>query len=377
MVERERCCGCGACFSACPRQCIEMISDRMGFLYPHINRNNCVNCGVCEIVCPALQKSKTIKEPEAWGGYSNNQNIRKASSSGGIFTLLAQGIIEQGGVVFGAAFTKDNCQVKHICIDNINDLHKLRGSKYVQSSTEKTFTYVKELLEDGIPVMYSGTPCQIEGLNLFLQKEYTNILTVEIICHGVPSPKLFKKYIVFMEEKLGAKIRKVFFRDENEGGGILVMRIETDNGTVYREDKFNDPFFRFFLRNNCLRESCYNCPSRGLHKRADITLSDFWGVENCSPDLADGGGISLVLMHTEKGRHAFNLMRAECIGHAVDFNKAIEGNKAFYESYTRPDERTKLENDIDYLSFEKLFHNYGMSWKGRFKRKVLKLFNKK
>lgn len=221
MVERKKCCGCSACYNICPQDCITMEEDNLGFLYPTINKNNCVNCNLCENVCPPLHKKKDEKYiPSAWGGYVSDKNLRLASSSGGLFSLFAKQIINEDGIIFGAALTDDCRKVKHIMVNNIQDLAKLRGSKYVQSEIGNTYKIAQKELQAGRKVVFSGTPCQIEGLNLFLKKEYKNLLTIEIICHGTPAPRLFEKYIDFMEKKLGDIIKHVFFRDE-VGGGVI------------------------------------------------------------------------------------------------------------------------------------------------------------
>lgn len=360
MVEREKCCGCSACYNVCPNNCIIMEPDNLGFLYPIINEDYCVHCNLCEKVCPSLHEKEKEKYPcSAWGGYVADENLRLASSSGGMFSLFAKQVIDEGGIVFGAALTDDCKKVQHIMVNSIEDLARLRGSKYVQSDIGNTYKEAKAALLSGQKVIFSGTPCQIEGLNLFLQKEYDNLTTIEVICHGTPSPRLFEKYINFMEKKLGSVIRHVFFRDEV--GGNLIMRIETENGTLYRKDKFRDLYFRMFLSDTCLRESCYDCPSRGFAKRADITLSDFWGVEDIAPDLVDGGGISLVIRHTPKGERAFNAIKDNCVGREVDVNDALKGNGAFFESYKRPALRNTIDKDIKKLDFPKIVWKYAYS----------------
>lgn len=362
MVEKEKCCGCSACYSICPKNCIEMVGDSLGFLYPVIHESSCVQCGLCEMVCPAIHKGNKESTPFAWGGHVRSDELRAKSSSGGMFSLFAESVLSKGGVVFGAALSENCDQVNHIKIESITQLERLRGSKYVQSSICNTYIETKEALESGKEVLFSGTPCQIQGLKLFLRKEYENLLTIEIICHGTPSPNIFKKYIEYMKNKLGSPIKNVFFRDE-VGGGTLVMKILAYNGSVYREDKYTDFYYRLFLSNTCLRESCYNCPSRGLYTRADITLGDFWGVENVAPDLIDGKGLSLVVVHTSKGKQLFDSLLDKCVGHDVGFEKAIQGNPAFFESYQRPSQRSTIGDNINKLKFEKLVSRYTESKK--------------
>lgn len=357
MINKEKCCGCTACVHVCPKQCIKMEYDNLGFMYPSIVEEACVECNMCEKVCPIINKGEKTDIPFCWGGHAVSEEIRKASSSGGLFSLFAEYVIRDKGVVCGAVLSADCKNVYHSIVENIFDLNLLRGSKYLQSDLKNCYYLVKEYLISGRKVLFSGTPCQIDGLRLFLGKDYDNLLTIEVICHGTPSPVVFREYIDYMEEKLNGKIVSLNFRGEI-GGEALIMKMKTNNGRLYQEDKFTDPYFKLFLSNNCLRESCYQCPSRGLYKRSDITIGDFWGVENVAPELVDGGGVSLVMMHTSKGKNAFDSIKDDCSGVIVDFDDAIKGNNAFYESYSRPILRNDLSKDIERMSFERLYHKY-------------------
>lgn len=235
-----------------------------------------------------------------------------------------------------------------------------RGSKYVQSNMNDCYAKAKEQLLLGRKVLFSGTPCQIDGLRLFLDnKFYPNLLTIEVICHGTPSPKLYRNYIQYIEKKLHDKVNTVNFRDE-ESGNISIMNIEAQNGKIYRKKSTEDPYFRIFLNDTALRESCYQCPSKGLYYRADITLSDFWGVDNYYSELNDGKGVSLVLLHNDKAVKYFEAIVDKCTGHEVDFEKSISGNMAFFNSYTRNELRDSIEKDIDVLSIGKLAKKYGL-----------------
>ena len=206
----EKCCGCSACMQACPKKCIIMKIDLEGFWYPKIKKSLCIDCHYCEKVCPVLHLlKKTDKTPVAYAAYSNEEYKRLNSSSGGIFTHLAEYILGEKGVVFGASFNEDYKSVKHILVENENDLGKLRGSKYLQSDINETYKIAKEKLDSGCLVLFTGTPCQIEGLICFLQKDYENLLLVDVVCHGVPSPKIWRDYL----KKFGDSIKKVSFRD--------------------------------------------------------------------------------------------------------------------------------------------------------------------
>lgn len=249
MVSKTECCGCSACAQLCPQKCITMREDKLGFLYPEVNEDKCVNCGLCEKTCPVLHKPEKEQLPrKCWGGYADSEKIRKESSSGGLFTLFAESIINDGGVVFGARLSADHTSVFHDMVESIDELCLFRGSKYVQSNMNDCYTKAKEQLLLGRKVLFSGTPCQIDGLRLFLNnKNYLNLLTIEVICHGTPSPKLYKKYIQqYIEEKLKDKVKTVNFRDE-VGSSILIMSIEAANGKNTEKILLKTFITEFFL----------------------------------------------------------------------------------------------------------------------------------
>lgn len=358
IANRKQCCGCLACANICPTKCITIAYDELGFVYPVVNAEKCINCNQCKSVCPCLSRKRSPKNnPNAYGGYSLDDQCRNNSTSGGLFSEFAIRIIESGGIVFGAGFNDDMKTVHHIMVNNLEDLYKIRGSKYLQSDLGDTYSDVKKYLDNGVKVFFSGTPCQIEGLNFFLKGDYENLVTAEIICHGVPSPRLYQKYFEQKSLELGGTIKKVCFRAEAEGNSFKI-RIETEEGKIYSKLSTEDSYYRLFMSNNVLRESCYRCCSKGLKKRADITLGDFWGVEKCTNNIADGKGVSLVLVHTKKGRELFNSITDKVYIKKVDYSKAIEGNPAFLKSYKRPHLRKKIEKDISSMDMNQLVNKY-------------------
>lgn len=303
-TEKRKCCGCSACVQACPKQCIEMKADDEGFLYPKVHEGDCINCGLCVRVCPIVKSNEKVgannDEVQAYSAYFNDEAIRLSSSSGGLFSAIAQHIIRENGVVFGAAFD-DDFMVHHIAVDTMEGLAKLRGSKYTQSRIENTYQEAKQYLESGRPVLYSGTACQIAGLKSYLKKDYEQLLTIDVLCHGVPSPKVWEIYINEQGETHESKITKICFRDKSTGWKGYSVKLNFENGTEYSQVFNQDAFMRLFLSNVCLRPSCHDCLFKGFPRVSDITLGDCWGVEKHFPEMDDNKGTSVVIVNSQKG----------------------------------------------------------------------------
>lgn len=330
----EICSGCHACANACPKNCIKMISDEEGFWYPQIIKEQCINCGLCERVCPIINKwsPNTFQITNVIIAQNKNETIRFNSSSGGIFSLIAEYIIDQGGVVFGAAFSDDFRSVHHICVDNKNDLEKLRGSKYIQSKIGDTYQWTKEYLDGGRKVLFTGTPCQIGGLYSFLRKDYDNLFTQDIICHGVPSPMVWEKYVEKRERNAASKMQRVFFRHKKYGWKSFSMAMEFTNNTKYIRTLQEDPYMRLFLSNSCLRPSCYSCSFKTESRQADITLADFWGVQYTAPKMDDDKGTSLVIIHSEKGVNLMKSISSFIVSQDIDMDAVLKYNPALIQS---------------------------------------------
>ncbi|MGN0811936.1 MAG: Coenzyme F420 hydrogenase/dehydrogenase, beta subunit C-terminal domain, partial [Candidatus Coproplasma sp.] len=271
-----------------------MAQDEEGFLYPQVNESNCVNCGLCESVCPFEKiEPARLAKPISYAVKIKDFEIREKSSSGGFFSVLANEIIAQNGVVYGAAMCEGNKSAQHIRVDSFKGLEALRTSKYLQSAMNDIYKQVLADLKIGKKVLFSGVPCQINGLRLFLRKEYENLLCVEVICHGVPSPALWKKYVEYLEKKYTADIQDVNFRSKKHGWNKFGLTVKGDNIEQY-ESAGDDPYMRMFLRDYCLRPSCYDCNAKRLESMADLTIADFWGINNVIPEFNDDIGVSLV-----------------------------------------------------------------------------------
>ena len=300
----EDCCGCGGCLNVCSKNAITMQADAAGFVYPAVDEQACVRCGRCVNVCAFTQPGKGAHgEAQVYAAAVRDQKIRMESSSGGLFTALATAVLKKGGAVFGAAFT-DALTVAHRCVTDAGSLSALRGSKYVQSDTGDTFRQVRALLREGRLVCYSGTPCQIAGLKAYLGEDSENLLTVDIVCHGVPSLKMLRDDLEYCTGGKLDAIESVKFRDKRYGWGTKGSVVYGGKTLKYTAD--TSPYYFYFLKGEVYRESCYRCrfPSEG--RQGDITLGDYWGVRQALLDQMGGIdpelGVSCVLVNSEKGK---------------------------------------------------------------------------
>lgn len=339
------CCGCGACAQRCPHNAIELIQDNEGFLYPQIDESICIDCGLCERVCPIINQELPSEPIKVFAAKNNDENIRQLSSSGGIFTLLATKVINNGGVVFGAIFNA-KWEVEHDYTDTIEGLAKFRGSKYVQSKINNNYILAEEYLKDGKQVLFSGTPCQIAGLKRFLRKEYENLICVDIICHGVPSPFIWQKYL---EQYNSTELSSISFRDKTNSWKRYEVVIRQGEKTLIREDIGKNIYMKLFLSDLCLRPSCSNCSSKSGKSKSDITIADFWGIQHIHPDFDDDKGCNLVLINSEKGLNLFN--KLECDKIKTDFNTAIKYNPSYFKSVAEPKYRKYFFDNFDKYGF--------------------------
>lgn len=335
---KKNCCGCNACVQICPKNCITMIEDREGFLYPQVNRSICISCGLCEKACPILNE-KEGQFLVSYAAYAINDELRKKSSSGAIFSLCAEEVLKQHGVVFGAAFD-ENFEVHHIGVDNKEDLRKLQGSKYAQSRIKETYKEVQTYLKSGRIVLYSGVSCQIAGLKNFLGKEYDNLYTIDVLCHGVPSPKVWRAYWKELEKDFG-KGDSVTFRDKTTGWKSYSVRYNFDN-KEYKELASKNTYMRLFLSDICLRPSCHDCKYKSLERPADLTLGDSWGIENYKPHMDDDKGTSVVLVHTDKGHKFFDNIKDKMIYEKAEIDKILPPTSDSRKSVTMHEKREQF-----------------------------------
>ncbi len=346
IISKNKCNGCSACTGICPLNCIEMVPDELGFLYPEINAEICTECGLCKETCSGLKPKTEKAANEAYAVSGVDNKIRETSSSGGVFYLIAKNVLGNGGVVFGAAFENGFYKVKHIAVSESEELIKLQGSKYIQSEIGDSYISAKAFLEQGKTVLFSGTPCQISGLKAFLNKEYQNLYLLEIACHGVPSPAVWEKYLKYIENKHKSRAKSVNFRDKQKGWRNYLLKIKMNNEKVYSNSREKDLYMRGFLHNVFLRPSCFECEHKIKNTEADITLADFWGVEKISANFKDDKGVSLVIISSSKGKHLLEPIKQEIKAEKVLADKAIEENSAIVFSANRNPASEKFKKDF-------------------------------
>ncbi len=358
VCNAKLCVGCSACANKCPTLCISMIQDREGFYRPYIDIGKCVDCGLCKKVCPIINSPiDTGKQPDTFAMQNLDTSTRLKSSSGGVFSLLAEHILNCGGVVVGTGFDK-KLNVVHKVISNTRDLPELLGSKYVQSQIGNVYRETKNHLDEGTVVLFTGTPCQIGGLTSFLGREYSNLYTQDFICHGVPSPKAWRKYVEFREKEKNSNAIYAQFRCKDAGWQHYSLRLDFENDTSYTERVDKDIYLRSFVMNMCLRPSCEKCLFKQIHRQADITLADFWGIEKRLLDWNDDTGTSLVMVHTDKGMELLKTTSSNTKQKQVDFLDGVSDNPSMLESVRFNLLREGFLRDIDKMEFSSVYNKY-------------------
>ena len=327
IIDKQDCCGCGACVSRCPRRCIALHADQEGFLYHKVDASLCIDCWLCEKVCPVARPGKAGRPHKALAVVNRDDGVRLHSSSGGVFFMLAQQTLAQGGVVFGARFDS-NWEVEIAHAETLADVRAFMGSKYVQARVGTSYQDAERFLKEGRPVLFTGTPCIVAGLHHYLARKYENLLTVDVICHGTPSPKVWRMYLKETTTSL-QRIGSVEFRNKGKGWKQFSFSMSQD-GCVLRSPHSANPFMRAFLSDMILRPSCHHCAFKNGRSQSDLTLADFWGVDVLHPEWDDDKGVSLVLIQTKAGAGLLEKLQADV--HEVEFDKAIAYNVAYLKS---------------------------------------------
>ena len=336
MKDVKHCCGCGACVQACPVGCITFERDAEGFEYPRVKLEECTDCGRCERVCPMLHPNDPAAPLSAQGVIHSDTTVRLGSSSGGVFHALATAVLREGGVVVGAMFDEHHTLCQQ-ATDNTDDLPRLRGSKYIQSSNHEAFQQVREALKQERRVFFVGTPCQVAGLRRYLGQDNPLLLTADFFCHGVPSPLVWQR---FLDEVLASHhlrhedIAHISFRHKSGGWREYRMTLTLKDGREIGIPRRKNAYQRAFDENLSLRPSCYECPVRGGRNQSDLTLADFWDIAHVRPSVDDNKGVSLVLCHTTKGIEA---LQQPCLQRFdTDLEAALRHNPAYHATRTSP-----------------------------------------
>lgn len=329
IQDKTLCCGCSACAMKCPKHCITMQSDSEGFLYPVVNEEDCIDCGLCEKVCHELHPYDECKPLNVYAAINKDEQVRMNSSSGGMFYLLAEKTISEGGVVFGARFDGD-WQVEIDYAETMEDVKPFMGSKYVQARMANAYKDAETFLKQGRKVLFSGSPCQIAGLHHYLRKEYESLITVDFVCHGVPSPKVWGRYLDEVVKAGKQAINDVKFRNKGNGwkkfNFVLSYKQEEKSYSLCSWHQQNH-YMRAFLSDMILRPSCHDCRAKQGSSHSDITIADFWGINVEMPEMDDDKGTGLVLVNTEKGRNAFDwnnvTYKKSCVEVASKYNAGL------------------------------------------------------
>ena len=350
----DSCTGCRACEKICPKHCISMKTDHEGFIYPVIDMEKCIDCGACKKTCPQNNKVVNGIPLHVYAIRAKEDKLLKKSASGGVFAVAAKYVLNNGGIVFGAAYD-DNMCVQHVKIENISDLWRLQNSKYVQSDTENTFVETKEILKRGGFVLYSGTPCQIAGLKMFLKRDYDNLLTIDIVCHGVPSPKIFSKYIEWRSRKIGEPVRFCNFRDKADGWGLSLVLTTAPCGRRLSVIGPSDPFYYHFLKGNLHRPCCYKCHYASEYRPADMTVGDYWGIEKEHKKFFSYKGVSLLMLNNRHAVDFFERIKEDFYTLESSYEKASRKNGNLRAPSVPGSKRDVVYKNIDIMSPEVYF----------------------
>ncbi len=332
ITDKHNCTGCSACYSVCPKSAIDFTPDNEGFYYPTVEHTKCIECGICERVCPVISPNELPIEQSLYAAVNTDSDIRESSTSGGVFTAFAESVIAKGGVVFGVAYD-DNWFAQHTYTETLEGIAKFRGSKYMQSRLGNTFAKVKEFLDTNRWVLFSGTPCQADGLRRALRKRYERLIILDCVCYGVPSPKVFQHYLNELTE--GEKPETFSFRAKLHGWRDYSISYDI-NGVNHNHLARKDNFTFAFMKHLSVRPSCFNCPDKGGRSEADITIADLWGVEAIMPEIDDNRGCSLVITNSTKGENLLQSCSSSIKQYPLKGQSALKNNPSYRKSAHEP-----------------------------------------
>ncbi len=355
----ELCPGCSLCANSCPREAIEMRSDKEGFLFPEIDSDLCVDCGKCLLDCPQIGRKelRDVNVKSVYACQAKSKEILIEATAGALFPVLASFVIGRGGVVYGAVYN-DEMNVVHVAITKGEDINRMNGSKYVQSDIKNSISEARQNLIMGKTVLFSGTPCQIDALNRICRDiDRSHLFTIDVVCYGIPSPKLFHSYLSVLENKYQSKVRDFRFRDKHTYGWshTTVIKMECRNGdlkVIEEPDYRKIPYFKMFAYRDCFRKSCYHCMYTSLHRISDITTGNFWGIEKISVGFDSKQGVSMALLNTDKGIQLFNEIKSQMIIEKRSLEDAVKANNALLEKCPYPKHRDDIYHNFIKHGFE-------------------------
>ena len=362
MIEiknKENCCGCSACYSVCPKNCITMSEDEEGFLYPHVDKNICIDCGLCEKVCPILRyQQPKPKAQKAFVVQHRDKTVLAQSTSGGAYTAIAKWILDKDGVVFGVRLN-DLFEAEHCYIERYDDLRLFRNSKYVQSKIGDTYKQVRDYLKEGRIVLYSGTPCQLEGLFQFLRnKQYDNLYTVDVVCRAVPSPLVLRKYLEMQKDMFASDLMDVKFRDKYHGYKYSSLSLFSKCGKDYHEGIDTDVYLRSFFSGTNIRQSCPVCKFRNRYRRTDFTIWDCFNIDDFSPELDNDKGATRILCQSVRSVELLKELKSEMKVIEIDPEKAVRGVRELVSGPTLHPQRAAFFSDLNEKKTAEVFHEY-------------------
>ncbi len=357
LINKTDCSGCGACTCACPAKCLSMKGDSEGFYYPYADDKACINCGKCLSVCPVKSKPKMIDfGKRVFIVQHKDDRIRRESTSGGAFTAIAEYIIKAGGIVFGAGMD-GNFRVRHMPAYDTEQLALFRNSKYSQSDLGDTFLKIKDCLMEGRKVLFSGTPCQVAGLKKFLPDGGENLVTVDVVCRGVPSPLVFEKYIDYQKKKLG-EFDKVLFRDKYTGYTHTAMSLYRDNVCLYHNGLEYDPMLKLFYQGMSCRPACSSCHFKGSQRCSDFTLWDCFSAAEIDSGFDDNKGTTFVMLHSEKAEMIFEKIRDNIRASEGEAETVCSSTVEMFKSSPQNPKRQEFFEDVNSMSAEELFNKW-------------------